>query len=95
MIDVRATFSERVYNVEANFKLYRKGSSTPVAAVVSPVAGTNNTKWVLNPNSSLQAGTVYTAKVLTGVKDKVGHNLDQNRTQAGDQPMEWYFKTRR
>jgi hypothetical protein len=91
---VKATFSEPVYKVKDNFKLYRKGSSTPVDAVVTPVGGTNNKKWVLNPNRSLKAGTIYIAKVLTSIQDKVGHNLDQNSTTAGDQPLEWSFKTR-
>ena len=92
--NVKATFSERVHNVKANFKLYRKGSSTPVAAVVSPVEGTNGRRWVLNPNRSLRASTTYNAKVLTGVTDAAGNNLDQNPTTAGDQPMRWSFKTR-
>jgi hypothetical protein len=93
--DVKATFSERVYNVKANFVLYRKGSSTPVGAVVHSVAGTSGTKWVLNPNNPLRAGTTYVAKVKTGVVDKVGNILDQDPTLSGDQPRTWTFKTRR
>jgi Tol biopolymer transport system component len=92
-VNVRATFSETVYSVESNFKLYHKGSSTPVAATVHSVAGTNNRNWVLNPNRSLRAGTVYIAKVQTGVVDKVGHHLDQNPTQTGNQAKKWTFKT--
>jgi hypothetical protein len=65
-VNVTATFSEPVYYVKTNFKLYRKGSTTPVDAVFAPVAGTNNKKWVLNPTRSLEAGTIYIAKVLTG-----------------------------
>ena len=94
-VSVKATFSESVYNVKANFKLYRKSSNTLVGAVVIPVKGSNITKWVLNPNRRLEAGTTYIAKVRAGVQDKVGHNLDQNPTQAGNQPMQWYFKTKR
>jgi Tol biopolymer transport system component len=94
-VNLKATFSEPVYDVKGNFKLYRIGSTTPMTGVVAPVEGTNNTKWVLNPNRSLRAGTTYIAKVLTGVKDEAGNNLDQkNRTMAGDQPMQWSFKTR-
>jgi dipeptidyl aminopeptidase/acylaminoacyl peptidase len=93
-VNLKATFSEPVYDVKGNFKLYRNGSTKPVTAEVAPVEGTNNTKWVLNPNRSLRAGTTYTAKILTDVKDKAGNNLDQNRTMAGDQPMGWSFKTR-
>jgi Tol biopolymer transport system component len=93
-VNLKATFSEPVYDVKGNFKLYRNGSTTPTAAEVTPVEGTNNTKWVLNPNRSLRAGTTYIAKVLTGVKDKAGNYLDQNRTMAGDQPMQWSFETR-
>jgi len=40
--------------------------------------------WVLNPKKSLRAGTLYTAKVRTGVEDKVGkgagsgaHNVEK------------------
>jgi hypothetical protein len=93
-INVKATFSERVYKVKANFKLFRKGSSTPVAAVVSSVEGTNNRKWVLNSDRSLRAGTTYIAKILTGVEDGASNPLDQNPSKAGDQPMRWSFKTR-
>jgi Tol biopolymer transport system component len=97
-VNVKATFSEPVYNVRAgwrkyNFQLYRKGSSTPVDAVVTPIEGTNRQKWVLNPDGPLKAGTIYIAKILTNVKDKAGHNLDQHPAQAGDQPMKWSFKT--
>ena len=93
-INVRATLSERVYKVKANFKLYRKGSSTPVPAVVSPVEGTNNRRWALNPKRSLRAGTTYIAKILTGVEDGAGNTLDQNHSKTGDQLMRWSFKTR-
>ncbi|HET7272870.1 MAG TPA: Ig-like domain-containing protein, partial [Rubrobacter sp.] len=94
-INLKATFSERVYNVKDNFKLYPEGSSTPVDAMVKPVEGTNYSKWVLNPDGPLKARTTYIAKVKTGVKDKVGHSLDQYPDQAGNQPMQWSFKTER
>jgi hypothetical protein len=93
--NLKATFSERVYEVKANFKLHRRGSSTPVGAAVHSVAGTSGTKWVLNPNKPLRAGTTYVAKVKSGVVDKVGHHLDQRPTLSGNQPKEWTFKTRR
>ena len=93
-IDVKAAFSERVYNVESNFKLYHKGSGTSVAAAVHPVVGSSASKWVLNPDEPLRAGTTYVAKVKTDVVDKAGHRLDQSPTQSGDQPMRWSFKTR-
>jgi tricorn protease-like protein len=92
-INLNSTFSEPVYYVKANFRLYPEGSSTPVAALVTPVAGTNNTKWVLNPDKALKPNTTYYAKIFTGVKDKVGNKLDQNPTQAGNQPMVWSFET--
>jgi Tol biopolymer transport system component len=94
-VDVKAAFSERVYNVESNFKLYHKGSGTSVAAAVHPVTGSSASKWVLNPDEPLRAGTTYVAKVKTDVVDKVGHHLDQSPTRSGDQPMRWTFKTRR
>jgi hypothetical protein len=93
--NVKATFSERMYEVKANFKLYHKSSGTPVAAAVHPVAGSSASKWVLDPNRPLRAGTTYVAKVRTGVVDKVGHHLDQSPTLSGNQPKEWTFKTRR
>jgi Bacterial Ig-like domain len=93
-INVRASFSERAYKVRANFKLYRKGSSIPVPAVVSSVEGTNDRRWVLNPKRPLKAGTTYIAKVLTGVEDGAGNHLDQDHFKAGDQLMRWAFKTR-
>ena len=79
-INVISAFSERAYKVRANFKLYRRGSSTPVPAVVSPVEGTSNRRWALPPKSSLRAGTTYIAKVLTGVEDGAGISLDQNQS---------------
>jgi hypothetical protein len=90
--NLKATFSEPVYDVKANFKLYPKGSSRPVGAAVTPVGGTNNKVWVLDPERLLQSGTLYTAKVRTGVVDKVGRALDQKRTMARNQPMQWSFK---
>ena len=65
-----------------------------MAAVITPVEDTNNKEWVLDPDGSLRVGTIYIAKVLSGVQDKVGHNLDQNTTMGGDQPMTWTFKTK-
>jgi Bacterial Ig-like domain len=91
-INLKATFSEPVYDLKANFKLYPKGSSRPVGAAVTPVGGTNNKVWVLDPERLLQSGTLYTAKVRTGVVDKVGRALDQKRTMARNQPMQWSFK---
>jgi hypothetical protein len=93
--NVRATFSERAYDVKSHFVLHRQGSGTRVATVVSPVKGTANTKWVLNPDRPLRAGTTYVAKVGTGVVDKVGHHLDQRPALSGNQPKVWTFKTRR
>ena len=92
-INVKATFSERVYNVKDNFKLYPDGSGTPVDAMVKPVEGASYSMWVLNPYGPLKVRTTYVAKVKTGVKDKVGHSLDQYPDKAGDQPMKWTFKT--
>jgi Bacterial Ig-like domain len=94
-INLKATFSEPVYDVKKNFKLYPKDSNRPVGARVTPVGGTNNKVWVLNPNRRLRVGTLYTAKVGTGVEDKVGRALDQDRTKSRNQPMQWSFKTRR
>ena len=76
-------FDEEVQNVTTQtFTLVVKGTTTPVPATVtfSPTSG----RWVLNPNSSLTAGTVYTATVTTGVTDLAGNAF------AG---MTWSFTT--
>ncbi len=77
-----ATFNEDMNegSVEARgvFTLKKKGSTKPVAAVVSYDAGTD--KVTLNPNKSLTRGAVYTAKVTTGARDLAGNALAAQKT---------------
>ena len=78
------------------FKLFKKGSTTQIAATVSYPAPTTRTA-TLNPFGStktrLARGTTYKAVVTTGAKDLAGNFLDQNPTLDGLQQKTWYFTT--
>jgi hypothetical protein len=90
-----AFFSEamKVDSINTNtVKLFKKGSTTPIAAVVSYDASTK--KAVLNPNANLKRGAKYKAVVTTGAKDLAGNQLDQNPTLSGNQPKQWFFTVR-
>jgi dipeptidyl aminopeptidase/acylaminoacyl peptidase len=90
--NVTATFSEAMRAASINgqtFKLFRKGSSTKVAAVVSYNAGTHRA--TLDPTNSLRRGATYKAVVTTGAKDLAGNNLDQNSSLSGQQQKVWFF----
>jgi hypothetical protein len=95
--NVRATFSESVQATTVNtntFELFRKGSTTRLAATVIPdanlsAAGTAGA--TLDPANPLKRGVTYKAVVTTGVKDLAGNALDQNPTTAGNQPKAWFF----
>jgi WD40 repeat protein/fibronectin type 3 domain-containing protein len=82
---VTATFSEAVDPstiVSANFQL-QAGGNPPVAATVSYDADTRTA--TLRPSTLLAGSTLYTARVLTGVKDLAGNALASNFT--------WSFTT--
>ena len=86
--EVLASFSEEMgaTTVTATaVRLVRKGSSTPVAAIVTydPVARRAR----LDPTSTLQRGTTYTATVTAGVEDLAGNALAASRS--------WSFTTSR
>jgi hypothetical protein len=95
--NVRATFSESVRDTTVNtntFKLFRKGSTTEVAATVIPnanLSAAETTGATLDPTRPLKRGVTYKAVVTTGVKDLAGNALDQNATTAGNQPKAWFF----
>ncbi len=74
------------------FKLFKKGSTTKVAASVSYDAATE--KATLDPTKSLQKGVTYKVVVTTGTKDLAGNTLDQNPTLAGNQQKVWSFKVK-
>jgi probable HAF family extracellular repeat protein len=90
-INVKATFSEdmRVASVKNAFKLFKKGSTIQVTAMVSYDAATD--KATLDPTNNLKRGATYKALVTTVAKDMAGNRLDQNNSKAGLQKKVWYF----
>jgi hypothetical protein len=71
------------------FKLFKKGSSTKIAATVSYDASTDTAS--LDPRDSLRSRVTYKAVVTTGARDLAGNSLDQNSTTSGSQQMVWFF----
>jgi hypothetical protein len=97
--NVTATFSEDMDASSINgttFKLFKKGSTTKIAATVSYPDPKSRTA-TLNPFGStttrLARGTTYKAVVTTGAKDLAGNQLDQNPSLAGLQQKKWFFTT--
>jgi subtilisin-like proprotein convertase family protein len=93
--NVSATFSEdmNVSTINATtFKLFKKGSTTKLAATVAYDATTD--KATLDPTNSLKRGATYKAVVSTGAKDLAGNALDQNPSLSGLQQKAWTFKVR-
>jgi hypothetical protein len=89
---VTATFSEDMDASSVTgktFKLFRKGSTTKLAATVDYSAATDTA--TLDPTNSLQGGVTYKAVVSTGAKDVAGNPLDQNPTTTGLQQKAWSF----
>ena len=90
--NVTATFSEDMLasSINANtFRLFKKGSTTKLAATVSYSASTDTA--TLDPRDSLRNGITYKAVVTTGAKDLAGNSLDQNSSSTGSQQMVWFF----
>jgi Bacterial Ig-like domain len=71
------------------FKLFKKGSTTQIAAQVSYDGPTH--KATLNPNDTLKRGVTYKAVVSTVAKDVAGNRLDQDESTTGLQQKVWYF----
>ena len=93
--NINAYFSEAMTAGSVNttaVRLFKKGTTTPLGAVVTYDASTN--KAVLNPTANLKRGAKYTAVVGTGAEDLAGNGLDQAPTLAGDQPKQWSFTVR-
>lgn len=68
------TFSEPVYGVSrTTFRLYRKGTTTAIGAVVTVSA--DRRKAVLNPSVYLVVGRTYVAKLSSSIKDAKGNTL--------------------
>jgi hypothetical protein len=94
--NVSALFSEATMDptyIRANFKLYKKGSTTALAATVTYDTDAN---WaVLNPRDNLKRGATYKAVVGAGVQNLAGNALlDQDPNHAGNQPKAWSFTVR-
>ena len=90
--NVRATFSEEMNSDTIDgqiFQLFKKGTTTQIAAQVSYNADTDTAK--LDPTSNLRRGVAYKAVVSTWAKDAAGNRLDQNSSTTGLQQKVWYF----
>jgi Bacterial Ig-like domain len=89
--NVKATFSEdmQTASVKNAFKLFKKGSTTQIAAQVSYDAATD--KATLNPTNNLRRGVTYRAVVSTVAKDVAGNRLDQDDSTTSLQQKVWYF----
>ena len=90
--NVKATFSEDMLSasVENAFKLFKKGSTTKIAAAVTYEAETDTAK--LNPTNNLKRGATYKAVVSTVAKDEASNRLDQDGSAAGLQQKVWFFE---
>jgi probable HAF family extracellular repeat protein len=88
--DVTATSTEDMLASSINgttFKLFRKGSTTKLAATVSyPDLNSPSYTAKLDPRDSLSSGVTYKAVVTTGAKDLAGNPLAQQKA--------WFFKVR-
>ena len=95
--NVRVGFSEEVQAATVNaktFELFRKGSTTRLAATIIPdanLSGVGTAGATLDPTNSLKSGVTYKAVITTGVKDMSGNALDQNATKTGNQQKVWFF----
>jgi hypothetical protein len=91
--NVKAIFSEEMKASTINgttFKLFKKGTTTQIAATVSYNADAETAK--LDPTNLLQRGVAYKAVVTTWAKDAEGNRLDQNSSTTGLQQKVWYFE---
>jgi hypothetical protein len=90
--NVRATFSEDMLEASVlnAFKVFKKGSTTQIAAQVSYDAATDTA--TLNPTNNLKRGATYKAVVTTVAKDEAGNRLDQDDSPAGLQQKKWFFE---
>ena len=90
--NIRATFSEDMLeaSVVNAFKLFKKRSTTRIAAAVTYDAETDTA--TLNPTNNLKRGATYKAVVTTVAKDEAGNRLDQDDSGAGLQQKKWFFE---
>jgi alpha-tubulin suppressor-like RCC1 family protein len=95
-IDIKATFSEAMNGdtITSNtFKLFRKGSTTKIAAAEPTYDATTKTA-TLEPSDPLKSGVTYKAVVTTRVEDTAGNRLDQDSTTTTLQQKAWLFTVR-
>src|SRR5215207_4833656 len=90
---VIAYFSEdmRERTVGMSFKVFKKGSNTPIAPSYGVGYNARKQAAILSPDYAPKRGVTYKAVVSTQAEDLAGNRLDQNRTRAGLQPKVWYF----
>jgi Bacterial Ig-like domain len=91
--NVTATFSEDMLDSSINgntFKLFKKSSTTEIAAQVIYDAATDRA--TLNPNNNLRRGVTYKAVVSTAAKDVADNRLDQDSSTTGLQRKVWFFE---
>ena len=95
-MNVQATFSEQMSAssfTTDTIKLFRAGTTTPIAAVVSFDVRTQTA--TLNPNIDLQLGSRYKGVVSTQTRDQAGNGLDQDEDPTnGNQSKSWFFTVR-
>jgi hypothetical protein len=72
------------------FQLFKKGTTTQIAAMVSYNADTDTAK--LDPTDNLRRGVAYRAVVTTWARDVAGNRLDQDGSASGLQQMRWFFR---
>jgi hypothetical protein len=90
--NITVTFSEAMLASSINgttFKLFKKGSTTKLAAPLSYDATTNTA--TLDPRNPLGSRATYKAVVSTGAKDLAGNSLDQDSSLSGSQQKVWFF----
>jgi len=90
---VIAYFSEdmRERTVGMSFKVFKKGSNTPIAPSYGVGYNARKQAAILSPDYAPKRGVTYKAVVSTQAEDLAGNRLDQNPNLAGLQPKVWYF----
>jgi uncharacterized delta-60 repeat protein len=95
-VNVQATFSEAMSASSITtdtIKLFRAGTTTPIAAVVS--YNVQAKMATLNPDIDLRLGTRYKVVVTTATRDLGGNRLDQDQDPTnGNQSKRWFFTVR-
>ncbi|MGH3147748.1 MAG: hypothetical protein ACRDTR_18290 [Rubrobacter sp.] len=88
----RSQTAPRFAHNNSTVKLYEKGTTTALAAVVIYDATPRKPCWTRTLN--LQSGASYEATVTAEAKGLVGNPLDQTLTTTGNQPKTWSLTVR-